>query len=90
MKKLWGLVAAAAVAAALWAEENQFGLFRTFDFPVWLAGIAGFFQKGGCNRRTQEKGGCNTRGARLRLADRPLCGMSFLHAASPTLELDRC
>ena len=33
----------AAIAAALWAEENQFGLFRTLDLPIWLAGVVGFF-----------------------------------------------
>lgn len=33
----------AAVAAAFWAEKNQFGLFRAVNFPVWLAGVAGFF-----------------------------------------------
>ena len=33
----------AAIAAALWAEENQFGLFRTLDVPIWFAGVIGFF-----------------------------------------------
>lgn len=32
----------AAVGSAIWAEQNDFGLLRMVDMPVWLAGVAGF------------------------------------------------
>ncbi len=32
----------AAVGTAIWAESQGYGLFRTVDTPVWIAGLAGF------------------------------------------------
>jgi len=32
----------AAIGSAIWAEQNDFGLFRMFDVPAGLAGIFGF------------------------------------------------
>ncbi len=36
------VVTFAAVGSAIWAEQNDFGLLRTFGLPLWLAGLAGF------------------------------------------------